>query len=396
MTPTTNGSVIPESASALDRLVIRFQDCPDFRVNNHNKAHRLDDIIVMAICAVLGGANSWSAVERFAEGREAWFRTFLTLNNGIPSHDTFQRVFRLLNPEVLTDRFTDWVSEIGGRLSLKQIAVDGKTMCGSADKTGGLKGLHIVHAFATANGMCLARKVASEKSNEITAIPELLSLLDLKGSLVTIDAMGCQKDIAAAIVDGGGDYVLAVKGNQEHLHEDVMAATAPVLGGEVAPAADEYAKTEETSRGRTETRICYVITRLDRIRHQSLWKSLASLGVIITERMVNDQLEMEIRYFISSRVMSAHEFLQAVRDHWLVENQLHWVLDVVFGEDGHQLRKGHGPENFGLIRKLVHALIKSGNPTRGIKGTRELAGWDTDHLEKIISQAMDSSGKSSA
>jgi predicted transposase YbfD/YdcC len=395
MTPTTS-SAEPESASALDRLVIRFQDCPDFRIDNHNKAHRLDDIIVMAICAVLGGANSWSAVERFAEGREAWFRTFLTLENGLPSHDTFQRVFRLLKPEILADRFTGWLSEIGDRLSLRQIAIDGKTMRGSADQDGRLKGLHIVHAFATANGVCLAQKVTSEKSNEITAIPELLKLLDLKGSLVTVDAMGCQKDIAAAIVDGGGDYALAVKGNQEHLHEDVTATAAPLLGGEVAPAAGEYAKTEEHRRGRTETRICYVTTKLDRIRHQSLWKGLAAVGVIITERTVNDRLEMEIRYFISSRVMSAHEFLQAVRDHWLVENQLHWVLDVVFGEDGHQLRKGHGPENFGLLRKLVHALIKSGNPKHGIKGTRELAGWNPAYLEKIINQAMDSSGKSSA
>ena len=396
MTPTTHSSTLSESSSALDRLVIRFQDCPDFRLDNHNKAHRLDDILVMAICAVLGGANSWSAVERFAAGREAWFRTFLTLENGLPSHDTFQRVFRLLKPAVLTDRFTGWLSDIGGRLSLRQIAIDGKTMCGSADKAGRLKGLHIVHAFATANGVCLAQRGTAEKSNEITAIPELLKLLDLKGSLVTIDAMGCQKDIAAATVNGGGDYLLAVKGNQEHLHEDVQSTVAPLLGGETAPAATEYAKTEETRRGRTETRICYVTTKLGQIRHQSLWKGLAAVGVIITERMVNDRLEMETRYFISSRVMSAHAFLQAVRDHWLVENQLHWVLDVVFGEDGHQLRKGHGPENFSLLRKLVHALIKSGNPKHGIKGTRELAGWDPAYLEKIISQAMASSGKSSA
>ena len=396
MTPTTTALAMPESSSARDRLVSRFQDCPDFRLDKHNKAHRLDDIIVMAICAVLGGANSWSAVERFAAGREAWFRTFLTLENGLPSHDTFQRVFRLLTPAVLADRFTGWLSDIGGRLSVKQIAVDGKTMRGSADQAGRLKGLHIVHAFATANGVCLAQKVTAEKSNEIPAIPALLKLLDLTGSLVTIDAMGCQKDIAAAILDGGGDYVLAVKGNHAHLHADVMASAAPLLGGETAPAATEYAKTEETRRGRTETRICYVTTQLDRIRHQSLWKGLAAVGVVITERIVNGRLEMERRYFISSRVMSAHAFLHAVRDHWLAENQWHWVLDVVFGEDGHQLRKGHGPENFSLIRKLVHALIKSGNPKHGIKGTRELAGWDPAYLEKIISQAMDSSGKSSA
>ncbi len=211
-----------------------------------------------AICAVLGGANSWLAVGRFAEGHEAWLRTFLTLENGIPAHDTYQRVFGLLKPEGLTARFTDWLSEIGDRLSLKQIAVDGKTMRGSADKAGRLKGLHIVHAFATANGVCMAQRDTAEKSNEITTIPALLKLLELKGSLLTIDAMGCQKDIAAAIVDGGGDYVLAVKGNQEQLHEDVQLAVAPPLGGELIPTAAEYAKTEESSRGRRETRICYV------------------------------------------------------------------------------------------------------------------------------------------
>ena len=396
MTPTSNTLVLPESASALERLLRLFHDCPDFRLDNHNKAHRLDEIIVTAICAVLGGANSWAAVERFADGREAWFLTFLTLENGLPSHDTYQRVFRLLNPEVLTGRFAGWLADIGGRLPVKQIAFDGKTMRGSADKGTGLAGLHLVHAFATANGVCLAQQAAAEKSNEITAIPELLKLLELKGAVVTIDAMGCQTEIAAAIIDGGGDYVLAVKGNQGHLHADVMAAAAPMLGGDIIPTEAEYAKTEEISRGRTETRICYVTDRLDGIRHQSRWKNLAAVGVVISERLVNGRREMEIRYFISSKVMTAHEFLRSARDHWLVENQLHWVLDVVFGEDGHQRRKGHGPENFGLLRKLVHALIKSGNPKHGIKGTREMAGWNTGCLEELIAKAMNFSGKTSA
>ena len=396
MTAATNPSAEPESTTAMNRLVMRFQDCPDFRAHNHNTAHLLSDIIVIAICAVLGGANSWTAVERFARGHLSWFRTFLTLTNGVPSHDTFLRVFCRLKPEVLNRRFRDWVSEIGAALPVKHIAIDGKTMCGTADKNGRLKGLHVVHAFATATGICLAQQVTAEKSNEITAIPELLTVLDLKKALVTIDAMGCQKEIAAAIIDGAGDYVLAVKGNQGHLYEDVTATVAPLLTGELIPTAAESAKTEETSRGRREKRCCYVSTKLEYIRHQSLWKNLAAVGVIISERLANGKAEREVRYFISSRVLSAQAFLQTVRDHWLVENQLHWVMDVVFGEDGHQLRKGHGPENFTILRKLVHAVIKSSKPKHGIKGTRELAGWDTEYLEKLIGAATVSSGKCSA
>ena len=212
-------------------------------------------------------------------------------------------------------------------------------------------------------------------------------LLDLKGALVTIDAMGCQKEIAADIVNGGGDYVLAVKGNQEHLHEDVQATLVPLLTGEIVPTDTAYSQTEETSRGRLEKRICYVATDLEKIRHKPLWKNLAAVGVVISERVVDGKFETETRYFISSRVLSAQEFLKTVRAHWLVENQLHWVLDVVFGEDAHQLCKGYGPENFTILRKLVHALIKNGKPKHGIKGTRELMGWDTDFMEEIISKA---------
>lgn len=195
---------------------------------------------------------------------------------------------------------------------------------------------------------------------------------------------------------GKGDCLLAAKGNQEHLYEDAQATLAPLLGGEIIPTEAEYARTEKTSRGRDEKRICHVSTKLDHIRNQSPWKNLAAAGVVISERVVNGKLETEMRYFISSRVLTAQEFLKTARDHWLVENQLHWVMDVVFGEDGHQLRKGSGPENFTILRKLAHAMIKLGNPKHGIKGTREMAGWNTDYLEKLICQVMESLGKCSA
>jgi hypothetical protein len=220
-------STAPESLSALQRLVDRYRDTPDFRLDNDNKEHLLVDVLVSAICAVLGGANSWLAVVRFCRAHEPWLRTFLELPNGIPSHDTYRRIFLILDPQAMNDRFATWMNEISEGLKLKQVAFDGKTMCGSGGGRTGLTALHLVSAFATENSICLAQQAVETKSNEITAIPELLKLLDLRGALVTIDAMGCQKEIASDIVDGGADYVLAVKGNQESLHEDVQQTLAP-------------------------------------------------------------------------------------------------------------------------------------------------------------------------
>ncbi len=200
MEPATNQSTASESPSALQHLVDRFRDVPDFRIDNDNKTHLLVDILVSAICAVLGGANSWLAVERFVRAHETWFRSFLELPNGVPSHDTYRRVFLFLDPQQLNSRFAAWMNDICHGLGLKQVAFDGKTLCGSGGGQTGLKALHMVHAFATENGICLAQQAVDSKSNEITAIPELLKLLDLKGALVTIDAMGCQKEIAAQVV----------------------------------------------------------------------------------------------------------------------------------------------------------------------------------------------------
>jgi predicted transposase YbfD/YdcC len=393
---TATQSTNPESQSALQHLVDRYRDCPDFRIENENKSHLLVDILVSAICAVLGGANSWLAVERFCRAHEAWLRSFLELPNGIPSHDTYRRVFLLLDPQEMNSRFATWMNDIGQRLNLKQVAIDGKTLCGSGGGCTGLQALHMVHAFATENGICLGQQAVDCKSNEITAIPELLKLLDLKGALVTIDAMGCQKEIASDIVVGEADYVLAVKGNQEHLYEDVQEALKPVIAGVGEPEPESQAQTKEVNRGRQETRTCYVSTDLSKIRDKRFWKGLKAIGVIISERIVNGKFEVETRYFISSRVLSAAKLLECVRDHWKVENQLHWVLDVVFGEDAHQLRVGNGPRNFTTLRKLAHALIKQSKPKHGIKGTREMAGWNTDNLEEIIRKAAISPEKGSA
>jgi predicted transposase YbfD/YdcC len=383
----------PDAQSALQKMVDRFSDFPDFRIDNENKSHLLVDILVSPICAVLGGANSWLAVERFSRAHEIWLRSFLELPNGIASHDTYRRIFLWLNPQELNSRFAIWMQDISDRSDLEQVAIDGKTLCGSGGGRTGLEALHVVHAFATENGMCLAQQAVHDKSNEITAIPELLKLLDIKGALVTIDAMGCQEDIAADIVTGGGDYVLAVKGNQEHLHQDVQQTLAPLLVGPCEPGTETCARTKEMNRGRVEGRTCHISTDLSKIRGKQLWKGLKAIGVIVTDRVVNGEHELETRYFISSRVLSASKLLQSVRDHWKVENQLHWVLDVVFGEDGHQLRAGNGPKNFTTLRKLAHALIKNRKSKDGIKGTRELAGWNTDFLEEVIRQAAVSARK---
>jgi predicted transposase YbfD/YdcC len=387
MEPVSTQATAQHSLSALQQLVERYRDFPDYRIDNENKKHLLVDILVSAICAVLGGANSWLAVERFCHAHKGWLRSFLELPNGIPSHDTYRLVFLSLSADEMNRRFANWMSEISEGLKLKQVAIDGKTMCGSGGGRTGLQALHMVHAFATENGICLAQQAVDTKSNEIVAIPELLKLLDLKGALVTIDAMGCQKEIAADIVTEGGDYILVAKGNQEHLHEDIKETLAPVLAGTCAVDTEAYVQTKEVNRGRKEKRTCYVSTDLSKIRDKALWKGLRAIGVIVSEREVNGKLEIETRYFISSRVLSANTLLQGVRDHWRVENQLHWVLDVVFGEDGHQLRVGNGPKNFTTLRKLAHALIKNCKPTHGIKGTREMAGWNTDFLEEIIGKS---------
>jgi len=376
-----------ESRSALQLLVEQYSDCPDFRCVNENYAHLLVDVIVSAICAVIGGANSWLAVARFAVCHATWLRTFLKLPGGIPSHDTYRRIFMTIDPKELNQKFATWIGLIAGNLNLKHIAIDGKTLCGSGGGKTPLTALHMVHAFATENGICLAQEAVDTKSNEITAIPELLKLLDLKGGVVTIDAIGCQKEIAADIVDAQADYVLAVKGNQERLHDDVQATLADAEQCKDLPADTAYATTNEYNRGRVETRRCYINTDLSGIRDQKLWKGLKAVGLIISEREVNGKIEIEKRYFISSRVLTAQEMLKVVRNHWKVENQLHWVLDVVFGEDAHQLRVGHGPINFTTLRKLAHALIKRRNPKHGIKGTREMAGWDLAVLEEIIQEA---------
>ncbi len=358
-----NSTLVPNPStplSGVEQLLRRFEDVPDFRVTNDNSRHLLLDIIASTICAILGGANSWDGVVRFVQAHETWFRTFLKFPHGMASHDTYRRIFLLLSTTTLETRFLEWMRDISGTLEVQQIALDGKTLCGSGVHFSGLKPLHLVSAFATENGVCLGQVATEKDSNEIPAIPQLLSLLTLKGTLVTIDAMGCQKAIAEAVVDGGGDYVLAVKGNQERLHEDVQTVL-PIPSDKLAShrETDTYARTDELNGGRLETRQCQTSTNVLALRDQKEWKGIQTIARIDTRREYHGKIETETRYYISSRKLSASEVLQSVRSHWLIENQYHWVLDVVFGEDDHQLRAGNGPQNFATLRRLAQGLIKN-------------------------------------
>ena len=297
------------SARKLGSLMAHFEPLQDPRVNRTRK-HNLLDIIAIALCGVICGADSWVEIEAYGKAKYAWLQRFLQLPNGIPSHDTFGRVFAAIRPEQFQACFGCWMAELGERLGLKQIAIDGKTLRGSHDRGQGKGALHLVSAWAVANHLTLGQEAVAPKSNEITAIPKLLALLDLDGALVTIDAMGCQKEIAQQIVAQGGDYVLAVKANQPTLYEAIQRLDEAALEGGYAGASSFC--TEEASHGRQELRACWVLTDLEILGERSLWPGLQSVLVVVRDRTVGDKNSCEKHYYISSRTLSAKRSLQAV------------------------------------------------------------------------------------
>jgi predicted transposase YbfD/YdcC len=365
-------------------VLSHFGNLPDPRVERTQK-HRLLDILVVAICAVIGGANSWPAVVTFGQAKLDWFRRFLELPNGIPSHDTFGRVFALLNPQKVQECFQSWLTALCDLPGVKHIAIDGKTLRGSGNGRGAARrALHFVHAWAQEHHVLLAGVATEAKSNEITAIPKLLELLDLHGAFVTIDAMGCQKEIAEQIRDQGGHYVLAVKENQPHLYEDIERFWQGQVDVEWA-AATSAAQTHEVAHGREEDRYCWVFPAGPWLRDPQRWRDLKAVVVVVTERAVGASSHSECRYYIVSRQASAKRMLQVIRGHWGVENSLHWVLDVTFDEDASRVHKDHAPENLALLRRLALALLKhAGSDKDSIKTKRLRAGWDNDFLEKVI------------
>jgi predicted transposase YbfD/YdcC len=365
-------------------LTHHFADLTDPRIDR-SRLHELLDIVAIAICAVVAGADSWDDIEDFGNAKIDWLGTVLELPNGIPSHDTFRRLFERLDPAELQKGFLGWIEALHEATERQVIAIDGKTLRRSSDRAKGQSALHLVHAWATANHRLLGQVAVDEKSNEITAIPKLLKMLSISGAIATIDAMGCQKEIARTIRGREADYILALKANHERLFGQVVAfwdrACARLMKGPDIGYDREWSE----GHGRTEARRCWATSDLDWLEGREEWKDLKSVVFIESERFIGESLSVETRYYLSSPPNDARLLNQAVRSHWGVENSLHWVLDVTFDEDRSRIKKENAPENFGLLRRLALCLLKKESSSkRSIKGRRLRASWDEGYLQRVL------------
>jgi predicted transposase YbfD/YdcC len=362
-----------------------FGEVEDERRDNANREHELVDILVVALCGMLGGADDWVSIAEYGREKEDWFRQFLALPNGIPSHDTFNRVFRFLDANKFIDCFSAWVDSLGEILGKQVVAIDGKTLRRSHDRGNSKAAIHMVSAWATANKLVLGQVKTTEKSNEITAIPELLESLAIEGCLVTIDAMGCQKAIAQTIIDKKADYLLAVKGNQPKLQAAIEATLDHRLPKVYQRPAIDFFEQEETNRGRHEIRRCWVTQSLGKLDMASEWEGLVSIAMLESERTVDEKTSIERRYYICSCDPSAESLYQASRSHWGVENSLHWVLDMAFREGECRVRKGNGAENLARLRHFALNMLKQDKTTKlGVKNKRLKAGWSNDYLLQLL------------
>lgn len=374
----------------LASLRAHFGGLDDPRIER-SKRHQLLDIITIAICAVICGADSWVDVTAWGQTKQKWLRKYLRLPNGIPSHDTFSDVFGRLKAEQFESAFLSWVQAVMQVTNGQVIALDGKTLRRSHDRRLGKNAIHLVSAWATANHLSLGQVAVDEKSNEITAIPVLLQVLELAGCVVTIDAIGTQTEIVQTIVDQHADYVLALKENQGHLYQDVVATFEEADELAFAHVPHTYAKTSNKGHGRVEVRECWAIDRPDYIealRDWVKWPNLRSLIRIRTQRRIGDEVSIEDRYHISSLPGQAGQLLTTVRSHWGIENELHWCLDVAFREDDSRVRKGDGAQNFSILRRLALNLLRREKTAKiGLNGKRLKAGWDDDYLLRVLAAA---------
>jgi predicted transposase YbfD/YdcC len=367
-----------------------FAPLTDPRVER-SKVHPLVEIVTIALCGVICGADDWVAIEAFGQEKEAWLRTFLALPGGIPSHDTFGRVFARLDPDEFRACFLAWVRAVVGEVGAQVVAVDGKTLRGSHDRSAGKAALHLVSAWATASGLVLGQVATDAKSNEITAIPALLRLLDLEGATVTIDALGCQTAIAAQIVEQGADYVLALKDNQRAAHERVRLAFADArrAAGTTLPLADlTPAVSRDRAHGRVEARRCLAIgdpTYLAYVDPDGRWPNLQSVVLLESTRRDGDAVTTEARHYLSSLPADAAQLAHVIRSHWGIENRLHWILDVIFREDHCRVRAGHAPQNLAILRHFALNLLRQDRSVRGGVATKRLrAALNDRYLRSLL------------
>ena len=374
-------------------LIEHFKDLPDPRVQGRCD-HDLLDVLIIAICTLLCGGSGFDDMADFGHAKHEWFKTFLTLRHGIPAHDTFNRVFAALQPEAFLDCFLRWTQSLRQTVAQEIVALDGKALRHALSR--GQSPRSIVSAWAQGNGLVLGQLKVADKSNEITALPQLLRVLELAGCIVTIDAMGCQKAIAKEIIEADADYVLALKGNQETVHAEVksylddaivqQAAAPPQKAQKPHEPALAHTETVEKDHGRLETRRSWQSGRLDWFADLGKWEGLRRVGVVESVRQVGAAAPtVERRYYLSSLAVDVEKFARAVRGHWAVENSLHWCLDVQLGEDQSRARTGHAAENLATLRRLALNLLKRDQTKRrGLKGKQLNAGWNQDYLLRLL------------
>lgn len=360
-----------------------FADLTDPR--RREVTYPLINVVVISVCAVICGADDFVAIAKWAETKEKWLAKFLDMSAGVPSHDRFNAILAALKPAEFEKCLLSWITELHEITDGQVIAIDGKTLRRSYDAASSKSAIHMVSAWASANHISLGQVVVDEKSNEITAIPKLLEILEISGSLVTIDAMGCQTEIANRILKADADYCLAVKGNQPTLHNGLIAFFDDNLEDDFARVKSRRFETEEQGHGREEMRWYHICPVPNDLPDRQRWPKLKAIGIAISNTQRNGKDCNEVRYYILSQYLSGRRFAEAVRSHWSIENRLHWQLDVTFAEDQSRIRKGHADANFSILRRTALSLLKNESTLKvGIKNKRLNAGWDDNYLEKVL------------
>jgi predicted transposase YbfD/YdcC len=372
------------SNSAIASLSKHFQNLTDPRAE-HSIEHLLIDIVTITICAVICGANNWVEIENYGHAKKEWLETFLELPNGIPSHDTLMRVFARLKPKQLQQCFLSWIEAVTEITKGQVIAVDGKSLRSALERGESRGAIHMVSAWATKNRLVLGQRKVNAKSNEITAIPELLKILTIEGTIVSIDAMGCQKEIAQTIIEQKGDYVLALKGNHPNLDQEVVELFKFARQQDWKGIEHQFYQTKNKGHGRLEIRRHWSMGNTEYLYGAEQWKGLQSIGLVESERRVKDKITVEQRYYLMSIESDAQRFAESILRHWGIENQLHWVLDVSFQEDSLQGCLGYSAENLAVVRHLALNLLTHESTAKGgIQAKRLKAGWDNNYLGLVL------------